>query len=233
MFLREPSAFFFTMVFPLLMMLLFSSMWGNEPFPGEAYGYVDFSVPAFMGMVMATSGIMSLTISIAAYREKGILKRFRATPVSPSAILLGQFASVFTVTVAGVILLLAAGFVFFSLQFLGNIFEFVFAFLLSACSIAAMGFIPASLVSTARSGVVAANILYFPMLFLSGAALPWFMLPDFLKKVSLAFPLTHAIKLMQGVWLGGSLSDYPVQLAVLAGFVAAGLFVSVKYFRWE
>ncbi|RKZ04161.1 hypothetical protein DRQ21_03530 [Candidatus Fermentibacteria bacterium] len=232
LFLREPSAFFFTMVFPLLMMLLFSSMWGNEPFPGEAYGYVDFSVPAFMGMVMATGGIMSLTTSIAAYREKGILKRFRATPVSPAAILIGQFASVLAVTVAGVVLLLAVGFAFYSLHFMGNIFEFVLAFLLSACSISAMGFIPASLVSTARSGVVAANILYFPMLFLSGAALPWFMLPDFLKKVSLVFPLTHAIKLMQGVWLGGSLSDYPVQLAVLAGFVVIGLFVSIRHFRW-
>jgi ABC-2 type transport system permease protein len=233
LFLREPSAFFFTMVFPLLMMLLFSSMWGNEPFPGEAYGYVDFSVPAFMGMVMATSGIMSLTISIATYREKGILRRFKATPVSSISVLLGQLVSVLAVTVAGVILLLAAGFLFFDLKFMGNIFEFLLAFVLSAGSISALGFIPASLAPTARTGVVTANILYFPMLFLSGAALPWFMLPEFLKEVSLGFPLTHAIKLMQGVWLGGHLADYPVQLAVLGSFVIIGLFVSVKHFRWE
>lgn len=233
LFLREPSAFFFTLIFPLLMMLLFASMWGNDPFSGEEYGYVDFSVPAFMGMVMATSFIMSMTTSMAAYREKGILKRFRAAPVGPFPVLTGQLIAVFAVTLVGVMLLLIAGFLFFSLRFYGNIFEFVFVFLLSAGSISALGFIPASLAPTARSGVVTANIMYFPMLFLSGAALPWFMLPDLMKNVSQVFPLTHAIKLMQKVWLGGHFWDYPVHLAVLTGFILAGIFVSVKYFRWE
>ena len=233
LYLREPSAFFFTLIFPLLLMLLFASMWGNEPFPGEEFGYVDFSVTAFMGMVMVTSFIMSLTTSMAAYREKGILKRFRAAPVTPFSILMGQFAAVFAVTVAGVILLLIAGFSFYDLKFLGNFFEFVFVFHLSAVSIAALGFIPASLAPTARSGEVIANIMYFPMLFLSGATLPHSMLPDFLKDISLLLPLTHAIKLMQGVWLGGHFWDYPVHLAVLTGFIFAGLFVSVRFFRWE
>lgn len=233
LYLREPSAFFFTLIFPLLMMLLFASMWGNDSFPDEEFGYVDFSVPAFMGMVMATSFIMSFTTSMAAYREKGVLKRFRAAPVTPSSILIGQLSAVFAVTVAGVILLLIAGFALYDLKFLGNFFEFVFVFLLSAGSVAALGFIPASLAPTARSGVVIANIMYFPMLFLSGAALPHFMLPDFLKDVSQVFPLTHAIKLMQGVWLGGHFWDYPVHLAVLTGFIFAGLFVSVRFFRWE
>ncbi|MCK5840615.1 MAG: ABC transporter permease [Candidatus Sabulitectum sp.] len=233
LYLREPSAFFFTLIFPLLMMLLFASMWGNDSFPDEEFGYVDFSVPAFMGLVMVTSFVMSFTTSMAAYREKGILKRFRAAPVTPFTILAGQLVAIFAITVAGVILLLIAGFVFYDLKLFGNVFEFVFVFLLSSASIAALGFIPASLAPTARSGAVIANILYFPMIFLSGAALPWFMLPDFLKDISLAFPLTHAIKLMQGVWLGGHFWDYPVHLMVLAGFILAGLFVSGKYFKWE
>ena len=233
LFIREPSAFFFTLMFPLLMMLLFSSIWGNDPFPGEFFGYVDFSVSAFMGMVIATGFLMSLTVTMATYREKGILKRFRATPVSPFAILVGQLTSVFAVTVGGVILLLIAGYLFFNLHFFGNIFEFILAFLLSSASIAALGFIPASLTATARSGVVIANTMYFPMLFLSGATLPRSMLPQFLQDVSLAFPLTHAIRLMQEVWLGGHIWDYPVHIAVLCGFILAGLFVSLKYFKWE
>lgn len=233
LFIREPSSFFFTLIFPLLMMLLFSSIWGNEPFPGQEFGYVDFSVPAFIGMVMATSGIMSLTVSIATYREKGILKRFRATPVKPDSILIGQLFSVLLVTIAGVVVLILAGIILFNLKFFGNVFEFVFVFFLSAGSIAAFGFIPASLVPTARSGVVTANILFFPMLFLSGAALPLSMLPDFLQKVSLIFPLTHAIKLMQEVWLGEHFWSYPVHILVLIGFIIVGLFVSKKFFKWE
>lgn len=233
LYLREPSAFFFTLIFPLLLMLLFSSIFGNEPFPDQEFGYVDFSVPAYMGMVMITSFVMSLATSMAAYREKGILKRFRAAPVTPFSILTGQLTAIFAVTVAGVILLLIAGFVFYDLKFLGNFFEFVFVFLLSSASIATLGFIPASLAPTARSGEVIANIMYFPMLFLSGAALPQSMLPDVLKNISLALPLTHAIKLMQGVWLGGHFWDYPVHLMVLSGFILAGLLVSVKFFKWE
>ncbi len=234
LFIREPSAFFFTLIFPLLMMLLFGSIWGNEPFPEVEFGYVDFSVPAFIGMVMATSGIMALTVTIATYREKGILKRFRATPVKPDSILIGQLLSVLLVTIAGVIVLVLAGIILFDLKFWGNVFEFIFVFFLSAGSITAFGFIPASLVSTARSGVVTANILYFPMLFLSGAALPHSMLPDFLQKVSLVFPLTHAIKLMQEVWLGHRhFWDYPIHIAVLTGFIILGLIVSIKFFKWE
>ncbi len=233
LYLREPSAFFFTLIFPLLMLLLFASMWGNDPFPDQVFGYVDFSVPAFMGLVMVTSFIMSFTTSMAAYREKGILKRFRAAPVAPFSILSGHLSAIFAVTVAGVILLLLAGILFFDLKFFGNFFEFVFVFLLSSAAVAATGFIPASLAPTARSGEVIANIMYFPMIFLSGAALPQSMLPDLLKNISLAFPLTHAIRLMQGVWLGGHLWDYPMHLMVLAGFILAGLFVSVKYFKWE
>ncbi len=233
LFIREPSAFFFTLIFPLLMMLLFSSIWGNDPFPGEFFGYLDFSVGGYMGMVMATGFFMSLTVTMATYREKGILKRFRATPVSPFAILVGQLVSVFAVTVAGVILLLIAGYLLFNLQFFGNIFEFILAFLLSSASIAALGFIPASLAPTARSGVVLANTMYFPMLFLSGATLPRSMLPQFLQDVSQVFPLTHAISLMQKVWLGEHIWDSPVHIAVLSGFILAGLFVSVKFFKWE
>lgn len=233
LYLREPSAFFFTLIFPLLMLLLFASMWGNDPFPEQIFGYVDFSVPAFMGLVMVTSFIMSFTTSMAAYREKGILKRFRAAPVAPVSILAGHLSAIFAVTVAGVILLLLAGILFYDLKFWGNLFEFIFVFLLSSAGVAAMGFIPASLAPTARSGAVIANILYFPMIFLSGAALPWFMLPDFLKNFSLIFPLTHAIKLMQEVWLGGHFWEFPLHIAVLAVYIFAGLFISVKFFRWE
>lgn len=233
LFIREPSAFFFTLMFPLLMMLLFSSIFGNDPFPDVEFGYVDFSVSAFMGMVMATAFLMSLTANMAAYREKGILKRFKAAPVSASSVLIGQLLALFAITVAGVILLLIAGIAFFNLRLFGNILEFIFVFLLSAASIAAVGFIPASLAPTARSGAIIANTMYFPMLFLSGAALPQSMLPDLLKDVSLVFPLTHAIKLMQEVWLGGHFWEFPVHLAVLSGSSLLGLFISAKYFKWE
>ncbi|MBN1435047.1 ABC transporter permease [Candidatus Fermentibacterales bacterium] len=233
LYFRDHSAFFFTLIFPLMLMLLFGSMWGNSPFEGEAFGFIDFSVSAFMAMVIATSGIMVLTTNIAAYRERGILRRFRASPASPVAVLLGEVIAVFAVTIAGVVLLLLAAIVLWGVRFWGSLPEFLAAFLLCSISLAGLGFIPASLARTARGGLVAANLLYFPMLFLSGAAVPFRMLPPFLKGFAQALPLTHAVRLMQGVWLGGSLLDYPLELAVLVAVMLAGLLVACLFFRWE
>ena len=233
LYLREPSGFFFTLIFPLLLMMLFGSIWGNDPFPGQNFGYIDYAVPAFIGMVIATSGLMGLTTSIAAYREKGILRRFKASPVSPLLVLMAELSALFMITIIGMILLLMAGVFVFGMQFHGSIPEVFLAFVLSTLSISALGFIPASLAPTARRGRITANVMYFPMLFLSGAMLPGDMLPPFLSTFAQILPLTHVIELLQGLWLGGHLWDYPVQIIVLCSVTAAGFVIAAKYFRWE
>ena len=101
LYIREPSAFFFTLIFPLLLMLLFGSIWGNDPFPGATYGYIDAFTSAFIGLVILTSGVMHLTVNMASYREKGILKRFRATPISPVTLLAAQLIALLAITVLG------------------------------------------------------------------------------------------------------------------------------------
>lgn len=233
LYLREPSAFFFTLIFPLLLMMLFGSIWGNEPFPEQFFGYIDYSAASFIGIVILTTGIMNLTVNIASYREKGILRRFMATPLSPVAFLMAELGAILIITALGVVLLLLAGAVIFGMHFWGNPVEAFVAFLLGCGALAGLGFIPASLAPSARSGAVIANILYFPMLFLSGAALPQDMLPGFLRTVSQAFPLTHSIRLLRGIWLGGHLSEYPVEIAVLAGTLIAGAFFAARMFRWD
>ena len=233
LYLREPSAFFFTLIFPLMLMMLFGSIWGNQPFPEQFFGYIDYSASSFIGMVILTTGIMNLTVNIASYREKGILRRFMATPVSPVSFLMAEMGAILVITVMGVVLLILAGVLFFSMHFWGNPLEAVVAFLLGCGALAGLGFIPASLAPSARSGMVIANLLYFPMLFLSGAALPQDMLPGALRAVSQAFPLTHAIRLLRGVWLGDHLLEYPLEIAVLLGTLAAGAFFAARMFRWD
>ena len=180
-----------------------------------------------------TAATMNLTINLSTYREKGILKRFRATPVSPVSFLAGEFLAILAISLLGVFLLLIAGVVLFNMHFRGNILEGVAAFLISSFGIAGLGFIPASLARSARSGTVISNSLYFPMLFLSGAALPRQMLPGFLKTASEILPLTHAIRMMQGIWLGESLWNFKVEIAVLGGILLAGTFVATRLFRWD
>lgn len=233
LYLREPSAFFFTLIFPLLLMLLFGSIWGNQPFPEQFFGYIDYSAASFIGIVILTTGIMNLTVNIASYREKGILRRFMATPLTPVSFLMAEMGSILVITSMGVVLLLLTGWLIFGMNFWGNILEAAAAFILGCGAMAGLGFIPASLAPSARSGTVIANIMYFPMLFLSGAALPQNMLPEALRTVAQAFPLTHSIRLLRGIWLGDHLADYPVEIAVLAGTLLAGAFFASRMFRWD
>jgi ABC-2 type transport system permease protein len=75
LFLREPMAAFFTLAFPLMMLFLFGSIYGNKPTPFfGGYGSVDVSVPAYTAVIIATSGLLFLTIAMASYREHGSLQ---------------------------------------------------------------------------------------------------------------------------------------------------------------
>lgn len=88
LFMREPEAFFFTLFMPLIMLFVFGSIYGNEPtefFGGR--GSVDFSVPAYIGLVIAVMGMMFIPNAVATYREKGILRRLRTTPIHPQTTL--------------------------------------------------------------------------------------------------------------------------------------------------
>jgi ABC-2 type transport system permease protein len=121
LFLREPVGAFFTLVFPLMMLFLFGSIYGNEPsvyFGGR--GTIDISLPAYTAMIIATTGLMSITIHITAYRENGVLRRLRATPVSPFIILAAQVIVFFTMTLLGMVLLIIAGKLVYHVRFEGN-----------------------------------------------------------------------------------------------------------------
>ncbi|MFH2038599.1 MAG: ABC transporter permease, partial [Chloroflexota bacterium] len=135
LFLREPIGAFFTLVFPLMMLFLFGTIYGNEPtayFNG--YGTVDVSVPAYTAMIIATTGLMGLVITMATYREKGVLRRLRTTPVHPLTILCAQVIVFFLMTLLGMVLLIIAGKLVYNMRFEGNILSVLAGFVLSCLS---------------------------------------------------------------------------------------------------
>src|SRR5690554_3804187 len=91
LFTRNFLSMFFLLVFPSLMLLLFGGIYGNEPEPiFGGYGTVDVSVPAYAGIIVSVTGLMSLPLAVCEYREKKILKRFQATPLSPAYVIISQ-----------------------------------------------------------------------------------------------------------------------------------------------
>ena len=234
LFLREPVAAFFTLLFPLMMLFLFGSIYGNAPssfFGG--FGSVDVSVPAYTAMIIVSSGLLSLNIAVASQREMGVLRRLRATPLRPQTILTAQVAVILLMTLLGMLLLVAAGKSVYGLRFAGNPLSVLAAFLLSSLSFFAFGFVLAGLAPSARTAQIVGMVIFYPMIFLSGSTIPSEVLPATVREYSKFLPLTHVVTLLRGMWFGETWDMHLTEVVVLIGLLIAGVVISAKTFRWE
>jgi len=234
LFFREPVGAFFTLAFPLMMLFLFGSIYGNEPTPMfGGRGTIDVSIPAYTAMIIGTTGLMSITITMATYRETGVLRRLRTTPLSPLAVLGAQVIVLFLMTALGMALLIVAGKLVYHMEFEGNALSVLAGFILSSLSFFAIGFVLAGLMPTARTAQIVGMVLLYPMLFLSGAGMPRELLPEAIKKASVFLPLTHVVDLLRGLWIGESWGQHLTAAIVLAAILVAGVLISMRTFRWE
>lgn len=230
--LREPVALFFSLAFPVMIMVLFGFIFGNEAegFLG-GYGRVDLSVPGYIGMIIGTIGLLSIPITLANYRDLGILRRLRATPLGSGPVLWSQVAAQVLITAAGIILLIIAGRVIFDLRIPNGNLAIIPAVVLCAFSFFAVGFVLAGVMPSARAAQAVGMALFYPMLFLSGAAMPRYIMPDLVQQIAEFLPLTHVVILIEDLWLKGTWNF--TSLAVVAAVLILGLVASRFTFRWE
>jgi ABC-2 type transport system permease protein len=235
LFLREPVSAFFTLIFPLLMLFIYGTIYGSQPVPGteSTQGAIGNLIPAFTAMIIGMTGLMPITITMATYRENGILRRLRTTPVSPLIVMAAQVVVVFVMTGLGMLLLVIAGALVYHVRFDGNVFSMLAGFSLGSLSFFGIGFILAGIMPTARAAQVVAMVLLYPMLVLSGAAWPRELMPATVQKISAFMPLTYVVNLLRGLWVGQPWGDHLLDVGVLAGMLLVGIIVSVKTFRWE
>ena len=234
LFLREPMSAFFTLVFPLIYLFMFGIISGNEPTPQfGGQKTIDASIPGLTDVIICITGLMSTTMALSTYREKGVLRRLRTTPVSPLVVLVAQVIVVFAMTTLGMLLLVLAGTLVYHVRFDGNPLSLLGGYILSSLSFFGIGFVLAGTMPTVRTAWIVGMVLLYPMMFLSGAFFTVEILPAAIQKVSAFLPLTYVVNLLRGLWFGDSWSQHTIDVIVLAAMLVAGVVVTVKLFRWE
>ena len=234
LFIRNVPATFFVLAFPPMMLLIFGGIYGNQPTPlFGGFGTVDVSLPAYTALIIATNGLTTLPLGLVTHRERKVLKRLHASPIHPGHLLLAQFAIMLATTVVGMLLLGAIAVLVFDFRFRGAWGPSLVAFLVVVASIFAMGYLLASLAPGTRACTAIANLVFFPMIFLSGATMPQEIMPDTIRAIATYLPLTHAVKLLKGVWLGDPLAKHVTELLILGGIAVGSALGAALTFRWE
>ncbi len=133
----------------------------------------------------------------------------------------------------GVRLLILTGKLVFNIRFEGNALSVLAGFLLGTMAFFTLGYLIAGLAPPARVAQTVGMVLAYPTMFLSGATIPWEVLPQGLRVAAQCILLTHVVRLMKGLWFGETWSQHWTELAVLVGCLVVGGAIAARTFRWE
>jgi ABC-2 type transport system permease protein len=234
-FLREPLGAIGTIVIPVLVFVLVGRAVGPK-LPSAsvtANSFIGVGLPVLASILIAISAVLSLVTIISIYREGGILKRLRATPLRPQTILTAHVVVKLGLTAATLILMVLAGKRYYPVGIHPPLVGFTIALLISTCSILSIGFLIASIVPTARFAQPIGAIIMYPMIAVSGLFAPIALLPPVLHALALVVPLTYAVSLLAGIWRGDAWSAHLGDVAALAFVFLVCTALSAKVFRWE
>lgn len=234
-FVREPLGLFGTVVVPVLLFVVLGRLIGRDlrPTAAGASRAVAVDLPVLVSMFIAVSAVLSLVTIIAIYREGGILKRLRATPLHPYTILSAHVVVKLSLTAVTLILMMAAGARYYPMTREAPLVSFGLALLLSTWSISSIGFLIAAIVPTARFAQPLGAFILYPLLGFSGLFVPVAMLPAPMRAVASVNPLAYGVSLLQGIWKGEGWWAHAGDVGALVLAFVCFAAVSARVFRWE
>ncbi len=234
-FLREPLGAIGTVGIPVVVFLVAGRMLsGRAALPSPAASnFVGVGLPVLASVLILIGAVLSLVTIISIYREGGILKRLRATPLRPQTILTAHVIVKLLLSAATLVLMVAAGKRYYPVGIHAPLVGFTIALLISTCSVLSIGFLIASIVPTARFAQPIGAVIMYPMMAISGLFVPVESLPPAVQAVAKVLPLTYAVSLLEGIWKGDAWWAHARDLTALAvGFIVCTA-LSAKVFRWE
>jgi ABC-2 type transport system permease protein len=230
LFWRNREAAFFTFLFPILLLVLIGSVYGDEPIEGVSAP--TYLLIGLLGYGVAANAFAGLAITLVVRREAGLLKRVRGTPLSPATYLSAVIGSTVLVIAVQVIAQLLLGVYLLDADWPEQPGLFAFAILVGAAAFAALGITITALVRTAEGSSAIVNAIYLPMAFISGVFFSTEEMPAFLQAISEVLPLTYFLDLIRATFVPGE--EFAASaLAAVSVWGLVGLVLAVRTFRWE
>jgi ABC-2 type transport system permease protein len=233
-FMREPLGVFGSVVIPVLLFTVLGRMLsrGGPAGPSTDVG-AGMEVPIFGALLIALNAVLSLVTIIAIYREGGILKRLRATPLRPHVILSAHVIVKLIMTAVTLVATYFVGVRYALIHADVRVTSFALALLFVTVTILAMGFLIASLIPTARFAQPVGSLLLYPMIAVSGLFVPVASLPPVLRLLARIMPLTYAVSLLKGIWQGHAWSSHLTDVLALIVIFLVCTSLSSRLFRWS
>jgi ABC-2 type transport system permease protein len=240
-FLRSREAVVFTMLFPVILVVIFGSVFTQEIVPGVRF--TQYFVTGMIASGLMSVGFQSLAIQIPIERDRGVLKRLRGTPMPRSAYFAGKVMTVLVIGVAETVLLLAVAIAFYGVELPPTAakwltFGWVSVLGITACTLCGIAF--SSVARTGRSAPAVVTPVALVLQFISGVFFVYTELPAWMQQIAAIFPLKWMCQGMRSVFLpenfaaneaAGSWELGRVAL-VLAAWCVAGLVLCLTTFRW-
>jgi ABC-2 type transport system permease protein len=221
---RNPDMILFGIVFPVAVMLLLGLVSSPEAARLDSGGVAAFGICA--------AGLMGLPLTLSDYRHRKVLKRIRVTPASPAILLLSQVLvqCCYVLVSTGAVLALAG--LAFGVR-IASPGPFALFFLLTTASTFGIGLLIASLCPNMKVASAVASLAYFPTIFLSGATVPFEILPRAVRSAMQAVPVTQGIGLLKGAVTGAPQGEALVPVAILTAVAVLSYIIAIRFFRWE
>jgi ABC-2 type transport system permease protein len=226
LFWRNPSAAFFNFLLPLLLLVLIASAFGGDE------EELDILVPGVAGMGVLATTFTALAFNLTLLRDDGVLKRIRGTPMPAGAYLAGLLGSASLNAFLQVALVVVIGNLIYGVDWPRDPLLLVAFTALGVICFAALGIAFSHVIPNEDAAPAYTNAVFLPLIFISGVFYSSDDLPPVLLGIAEALPLKHLIDGLSHAMVGGG-GDVGTAAAVVGGWALVGIFLAVRYFRWE
>lgn len=226
---RSKTALFWMTAFPLGFLLLFGFVMAR----GDAR-VMAYMMPGLLTTTLMSGSLFGVALPLVQQRETGLLRRLRVTPVHAAAVAIAHGVTALLTGLLSLFVLMALGRAIFGMEMVGSWLALVAVYVCGACALIPMGLLVGSTARDIRTAPAIANLLFFPMMFLSGSAMPFSVLPDGVKRFARLLPTTYLNEGYSGVIVRGeALWPLAGSLAVLLVIGIIGIVLTSLLFRWE